>query len=260
METEDLKSYLEIGNALWADPRDSARIATDTISAVNLLNLTPERKIERAAAVLLERNRRAGQASGVVAALRIGAQGQASFFTLPPEQRFALAALHLGRWSYARLGRVLGMAEESVERLAWMARSELLPGAYPPGAPTSGASCPAYDSARPWTQRFLDEEVASARDRLFLQNHLMACDSCRQALNRCRDFYFKVERALPELRAGEWELKSLEETLRASPSRLSAVDRPHSENLRIFLRKKESRWVLAVMAALVIFIFIRGGG
>ncbi len=258
MEYEDLKTYLEIGRALWADPEDSTRIATDTISAVNLLNLSPEGKIERAAAALLERNRKYGQAASVLAALRMGAKQETGFFRLPPEQRFILVALHLGRWSYARLGRVLGASEEDVAKAAWMSRSELLPGGYPPGASSLGANCPEYDPSQPWTQRFLDEEFPSSRDRLFLQNHLMACDSCRQALDRCRDFYFKAERALPSLRAGDDELKALERELRNSPTRLAAVERTHWANLAIFLRKDETRLVLALMAAVVLWMVFRG--
>jgi hypothetical protein len=88
---------------------------------------------------------------------------------------------------------------EQVEELAWSARVRM--GAESSrvaiGGRAAGPNCPEYDVRRPWTQRFLDDEIRSGQERIFLQTHLMACPSCQKTMNHCRDLYFAVESSLP---------------------------------------------------------------
>jgi hypothetical protein len=170
MTQEDLKTLVVMGRSLWSDPGRSERVALETMTAVSLLDLTKERAVERAAAVLLERAERDGMAAMTRVNLVVLDQ---PFFRLLPEERFLLAALHVGRWSYSRLARVMDETSERVEEIAWMARVRLS-ARHPAGPASRGHHCPDYDVRRPWTQRFLDEEMETSRERLFLQNHLMA--------------------------------------------------------------------------------------
>lgn len=188
----DLSGYLEVGCALWADSDQSEQVMTETLSAISLMDLSREAMIERAASALLQQAIQQGAAANP-------RHLNQPFFRLPPEARFVLSALHLGNWSYGRVARILNTTTERVEELAWSARQSM-------GAETSriaiggrnaGPNCPEYDARRPWTQRFLDEEVRSGQERVFFQNHLMVCPSCQKTMNHCRDLYFAVERSLP---------------------------------------------------------------
>jgi hypothetical protein len=210
MTTEDIRSLSQIGNALWVDRDLSRQRTAETLQAVSLLSLPEDALLERASSALLARATR--EDLGARAAF-LGDP----FFRLLPEERFILVALHLERWSYERVARVLGCTAEQVATRAWKVRvhlaSQPLPksqdkgrasGAGPRAPPVlgavgtsqKGASCPEFQSLNPWTQRFLDEEHAT-RERVFLQNHLMACDDCRLALARCRELYFHVEKMIP---------------------------------------------------------------
>jgi hypothetical protein len=215
MLNRDLKTYIELGKALWADPQRSSSIAAETLSAVSLLDLSEEGAVERASAVLLDRAVKQGMASttrDVLALSGVGGTGYYdAFFRLQAQERFVLVALHQGRWSYARVARVMGRSAEAVEKIAWRARVQLVSGQgiHPIGASLKSANCPEYDLDRPWTQKFLDEEIRNGTELMFLQNHMMACDSCRQALNRCRDLYFTVEKTLPKSDEGEAFLTDL---------------------------------------------------
>jgi hypothetical protein len=201
MQPEDLKTYSEFGRALWFDPTESRRVAVETLAAASLLDMSAERILEKAASGMISR------------AHKLSPNPKAlvhPFFRLFPEERVILVALHQGRWSYARLARLLGETPDSIERLAWQARMQLASGlaaigsarfaVYPSGA-GGGINCPEYDAERPWTQRFLDEQIPAGQERLFLQSHLLSCRSCSQALARCRDLYYHVTRVVAELTA-----------------------------------------------------------
>ena len=262
MNREDLRALIELGRALWADPRESDLATVETLSAITLLDLTPDRALERAASALLERVRNRGLAADTRASLSVGAGDP--FFRLYPEERMLLVSLHLGRWSYARLSRIFGISARQIEEMGWRARIELvsaLPAAnYPAGAPSRGSRCPEYDSKRPWTQRFLDEEIPSGRERIFLQNHLMACESCRGALARCRELYYAIDRVLPRLNQSGGDdgvLRSLEAIARRGSLLKSPTQRSFAETLEIFTRRPGVRWALSVLAALVIWRIFR---
>jgi hypothetical protein len=194
----ELQIFAELGMALWVDPERAQPLVIETLSAVSLLDLPQDHAFERAAGAMLDRAERRGMADNTLDSLALGQFGN-PFFKLFPAERFILVALHAGRWSYARIARVMKLDAVGVEALAWKARTRLgiERGLVPAGPKILGPSCPEYDFERPWSQRFLDEEIPNGRERIFLQNHLMACDSCRHALNRCRDLYFGAEKLLP---------------------------------------------------------------
>ena len=250
MTPADLRAISHLGQALWADPGYSERLAAETLAAVGMQDLTEDRALERVSMALLKR------------ALLDGVEGNARavdqpFFRLRPEQRFILSTLHSGRWSYARLGRILERSADEIAEMAWSARLELasMSGmarsvAHPTGSPLQGANCPEYNSARPWTQSFLDDEVAKA-NVVFLQNHLMACDLCGQALNRCRILYFRVDAVVPRPESDGIRMETLHQALRKtkvlhSPSQVTFVE---------CLEAVASRWDVQLVLGLTTIYF-----
>ena len=190
LSPHDLSLVSQIGHALWQDPDVAEQCTKETLAAVSLLELTPDRTLERTCSSLLERGRQFTQA-------RLD-QG---FFRLTAEQRLALVGMHHGRWSYDRLARVLKKTKRELEELLWKARLELLISVPPnssgtkpyPSGPSAQVGCPEYDPNRPWTQRFLDEEFSTPGERFSFQSHLEECTSCRDALGRYRETYYKVQ-------------------------------------------------------------------
>jgi hypothetical protein len=197
MRAEDLRAITAIGQALWIDRSRSHRLALETITAVSMQDLTDERMLERTTAVLVGRAHRDGIGS-------VASQISEPFFRLSAEERVVLIALHREKWSYLRLARVLGISPERVEEISWAARLTLgfRPGMqvgipHPAGA-KAGTHCPDFNPRRPWTQRFLDEEI-SGRERVFLQAHLIDCTPCRESLGRARAFYYSLDTLIPTL-------------------------------------------------------------
>jgi hypothetical protein len=246
----ELGTFAEIGKALWADESLSERFTVETLSAVTLMDIPRDRLIERATSALLQRAVQHAATSNTSHLNRV-------FFRLSPEARFALSALHLGRWSYSRIGRILEISPEQVEALAWTARTVLgaeISKIAIGGAKGGGFHCPEYDLNRPWTQRFLDEEISSGQERIFLQNHLMACNACRIALNHCRDLYFAVERFIP--RTSESGVEQLEalckegRALKGESAHENAWDA-----LKYVLKKPDVLLVFSAAAALIAYRF-----
>ena len=263
MRTEDLRSLTQIGNALWVDRDLSRQRTAETLQAVSLLSIPEEVLLERASSVLLARASREDPAS------RAAYLGD-PFFRLLPEERFVLVALHLERWSYARVARVLQCTPEQVAMRAWKMRvhlaSQPLPGRpksstqprTPPvlgavGVAPKKASCPEFQSLNPWTQRFLDEEHAP-RERVFLQNHLMACDDCRLALSRCRELYFHVEKMIPRVEGdaaeelGDIGRQMAELRRRVNPELWSWGDAVHA-----FMKRPEAQVFLSLAMAWLLY-------
>ncbi|MCM2279510.1 MAG: hypothetical protein NDJ89_15650 [Oligoflexia bacterium] len=259
---EDLTTVAQIGRALWMNPARAEPITAEALSAVALLELTGERATERAARALLDRAVKEGMAANALVNLASTEKGSAAaaFFRLYPEERFLLAAMHLANWPYARVARVLGDTVEGVQAKAWAARVALAAenhGAsrqvpYPAGSGARGPNCPEYDPKAPWTQRFLDEEVHSGRERLFLQNHLMACGSCLSALSRSRDVYYAVEGMLPRLAADGAEfVRTLTRIHRQGTLLVNPAARTLGECLRDFAARPDVRWPLLAAAGLL---------
>src|SRR3954451_2966564 len=103
LRNQDFEAYLQIGNSLWADPDRSKRMMVETLSAASLQDLTEERMLEKATSAMLKRAMHGKLAA--TPAHNVQAISN-PFFRLTPEERLILTALHRGRWSYARLGRV----------------------------------------------------------------------------------------------------------------------------------------------------------
>lgn len=249
MLSEDLRAFSSLGRALWADPGLSERSSVETLAAVSLLDLTTERAVERATAALLERATRDG---GAVNAHAFGR----AFFRLAAEERLVLATLHAADWSYARVGRILAKSSAEVQELAWRARLTLAASSVhetgkqflQPGGGT-GISCPEVDPRRPWMQRFLDDEVGS-RERLFLQNHMMACEGCRNALGRCRDLYYGVDALVP--RAGdESGIREMEGAWNQTRKLRFRSETRAADTLRALLAKRDVQWVLGLFGVLI---------
>jgi hypothetical protein len=242
-EIRDLKIFAELGRALWADPGRSDPAMLETMSTIALQDFTRERALERASSALLNLAR--DQVAPAVL------NQNHLFFSLPPEQRFVLAALHLGRWSYARLARVMGETPERIEELAWQARVWLATSraSLTPIGGRGGVHCPDYDLKRPWTQRFLDEEIKQGAERVFLQNHLMACASCQQAMNRCRDLYYAVERMLPTVdEAQDGIIGELHRICRKSSQLRFRGDGAFGRSLVSFAKLREVQILFAILA------------
>lgn len=260
--SEEIRTYAHLGRALWSDPAEGEPIAVDVLSGVSLLQLDEERRYERAARVLLTR--------------ALKTQGpehlrfDQPFFRLTPRERFLLVAVHVGNWSYERVARVLDEPVLAIEAALWSTRLSLASQteralrSYPVGSAVRGVSCPEYDLERPWTQRFLDDESPPGRDRIFLQNHLMACEACRRALSRCRDVYYAVDKLIPRLRENETFLRGLEriEAAGVRVARGRAGMTP-GESLILFFNRRETRATLLAFAFLLIslgFLFSRLNG
>lgn len=227
---EDLNTYSEISSVCCL-AESEFQCACDSLAAASLIEHSPSRALERAAQALLERVRQ--QRGGRLSQLRSDSW-LSPLFRMTPEERLILVALHSGRWSYARLERILALSVDQIQILAWSARLQVstqidAPKGNPPGhkfksiypsAPSiRGASCPDFDPHQPWFQRFLDDEITSRRDQVFLQNHLMVCDSCRHALDRCRAVYDRadqeVKTALRKLGENHLEQEGRIEALRS---------------------------------------------
>jgi hypothetical protein len=249
--SRDLETYSKIGSALWLDPSYSEQSSLETLAAVSLLELSAERTLEKASAALLARAKNVGVTSHTQLNREFLNQ---HFFRLSAEDRFILVSLHLGKWSYQRLGRIFSKTEDEIQELAWGARLQFSSSMrYPAGPSGSSAQCPSYDSSRPWTQRFLDDEIASGRDRLFLQTHLLACDSCNQALNRWRESYFKIEKELIRIVGQPQNLSSLETALDEGFVHQYRHHLSFLNSLKIFSRRWDIRLVFCFLVALFFY-------
>lgn len=260
MTLEDLKTVAQIGRALWADPAQADPQTAETVSAVSLLHLTEERALERAAKALLDQASKRGMAAHTLDALKVGGSRiENPLYALFPQERFLLVALHSGRWSYARLARILSVSDQEIEETAWGIRLKLSR-LNPIGSELRTPNCPEYDVRRPWTQRFLDEEIHEGRQRIFLQNHLMVCATCQRALSRCRDIYYAVDKLIPRLgsEGSDGELLfALKELTTESRGIKRPSERSFAESLRIFLRRPDARIALGALIAIVLFKILR---
>lgn len=256
LDREDFSRISSLSQGLWAERNAQSNSAREAVAAVSVLQLPSDRALERIAQALLERAEREGGRSNLSAL-------DHPFFRLEAKERFALIALHRNRWSYSRVARILGETVETLQERLWRARvylaslssnpSRKAPLAYPAGPSQGRSSCPEYDPQAPWTQAFLDEEFG-AQQRVFLQNHLMACTNCRQALNRCRDLYFTVDSLLP--RATPESAQNLE-TLWAQTGRFAnSNDISFVRSLRDFVSQRDVQWCLALLGLLGLYALL----
>ncbi len=253
IEREDLRIFSKLGNALWIDPGSSEKSTLDTLSAISLLELAPERALEKACTALLARASK--RSTCVQTDVDAGKLAQ-PFFRLSLEERFILVALHLGKWSYQRLSRILSCSKESLEARAWVARLQL--GCSYPAAPHPiGHSCPEYLPGRPWTQRFLDTEFVSGREKFFFQDHLTLCSACRDGLNRCRETYYRVDQALRHALGDHDFGELLEDVLRLRRVYRTPAHRTFVESLTLFIQKKDIQLLVGLLFCLLVFQGLR---
>lgn len=257
----DLKVLGQFADAVQSDPRLAKTWLHDTLAGASLAagqgstdSSRSSRIIEATLRALLAKAHLVDPREAWAASAEV--RLSTPFYRLKPEERAVLLVLHSGRWSYDRLSRVLGLAVPDLERLSWSARVKLAPvGKYPQAPERLGPRCPEYDPHRPWTQRFLDDEIATPADRLFLQSHLMACESCRRALSRCRDLYFWVEGEISKF--GTPKVSDLQQildqarVLEERSSRFSHSRGPWTlgESLKLFYRDKPDVWVVSALVA-----------
>ena len=167
----------KLAAALAEDTGPGRRAASEMVAAAALRSISAPRSeaalehdlMKRTLQGLLSRARGADYTRGAENAL----------FRLPAADRSALVLAHAAKWTYAEIGDAVGVDAVGAERLVWAARLGLaaekaqIQGAkhwaYPIGASRAEASCPEYDTARPWTQRFLDGRFASRMEQIFFR-------------------------------------------------------------------------------------------
>ncbi len=282
-EPQDLKAIAQLGESFWGQSDYAEQVLQEILSSVSLLELTPQRAIERTAGLLLERARTHGRQQTLVG----GHFFSHPFYRLSFEERLLLVLVHAGGWSYERVARTLKLAHApkeldrssdwqacEVEAKIWQARLQLNMGlaaqrlpdfrgkvsfAYPSGPAMLAEGCPPYDPQRPWMQKVLDEEGLTAAERLALQQHLLQCASCSEALKKTRAVYYRAEQeVLQKIGAAEYpELAQIfkQSLLLRYPSRLGFVD-----GLGVFLSRRETQkmLLLAGLAMVAAAAFLRG--
>jgi hypothetical protein len=266
MILDEFRTISQFGRVLWVTPEQADVKVVDAFSAAVLLEKNEKKVIESTAQALLEQACRGQSGANRLADIQRAPARSRSFFNLSPKGRFILGAIHLERWSYLQLAEFLGISPAEVEKAAWELRVQLgvLLGAHlPVGAPAQTSSCPEYDPRQPWTQRFLDEEFQSGAERVYFQNHLMACDTCRRALASCRDLYYAVDAAMPRLDPLEKELQSLVNSLESVSRESKALKadpavRQRQKELVLFFLQWDVLLVLFVIGWLL-FLAIRRG-
>ncbi len=245
MDIHATRTLTRISHSLWGDFEKSLPISEDILTSVGLLRLDEDSTMERALKMLIERAERSPPKTFLL---------QHPFFRLAPIERFLMTALHLERWSYARIARVLGIDSRLIAPWAWATRMKFCfqemsdPVEYPRGPTSLGRSCPEYKVTEPWTQSFLDEEL-EGRERLFLQNHLMACDQCRRSLDLSRKMIFRIESMIPVREAdrdAEIAAERLLKTWKAGESAFDPSKTTFRQSLIPLYQKKRVRIALAI--------------
>jgi len=249
VESREFSRISSLAQALWADPRAAAPVLAEAVAMATLRKLNPEQEVEHVASRLFSE---ASRAAPMVAP-------KSPFFRLSPQERFILAGLHQARWGYERLARVLGLNPLQIAEVAWGARLQLSmsPGTQLrvpfPAASVPGMNCPEYHPGRPWTQRFLDEEL-SLREKSYLQSHAEICLGCRQTLERAREFYHGVGKWVPRLQQSEeayWQ-RELGRVQERSWSFQSDETNFTKSLISLF-----SRWDMRLLLAFALLVWLR---
>lgn len=190
---DDLRILAIASKALNRDDPQAPGRLVDTLAALRTLTLAPEIRFSRG-----------------IQALRISLKASTPermleglyqpFWNLGPDQRLALALLHVGRSTWNRVAASLGLSDTGAMGVfLWSARQELVfrsGSSEIPGGPSHpGPECPNYDPAAPWAQKFFDEEF-SPSERIFIERHLQNCTSCSEHLARVRIFYYQADKVV----------------------------------------------------------------
>ncbi len=205
METQDLQSLGRLSYSLFGDWNQALSTGERTLRTIGLKDGLDSRAIEKAALAHLSRAESIQKESFDLST---------PFFRLSALNRFLLAANHVEHWSYARIARTLELPAEAIPPLLWRARLQYifdecnLALAYPSGGKLASSHCPIYDATDPWTARLLDEEM-KPQERQFLQNHMVACDACRNALGRVRELIHAIDALMPSKQCETWVLDEM---------------------------------------------------
>lgn len=228
MIDQGLRSVVQMRKALWADPQQGDPIVVDTVASLSLLELSEDEFMSCTASQLLQRAYRTASAGNRIRDMQLGQARSRPFYSLHPDERLILVLLHLEHWSYTRIAELLEISVLQLEEIAWRIRIQLS-AKYPIASAVDTLSCPEYDIHRPWIQKFLDDQYTNATEKTFLQNHLMACNSCRRALNSCRDVYYAVDAMIPRCEQDHEETqllyRQLEKARKMSEKRIQSAHR-----------------------------------
>lgn len=251
MDREQIRSLTRMSLSLWGSSERAFAMSEETLTSVSLFRLSTERTIERAMKTLIER---AEQSPKRVLALHH------PFYRLAPVERFLLTALHIEKWSYERIARVLRIEISLIETLSWASRLKLcfqemnLEIEYPKAPTTLGPMCPEYDLSKPWTQKLLDDELGK-RERNYLQSHLMTCSRCVKSLAQTRKLFFKIETFIPaSISTAETEVESerIYRSWKAGESAFRPILTTFEQSLVCFLNQPR---IQISLAALTLFFF-----
>lgn len=207
-----VQPVVRVGGALWPDPEQRDFIVTDVFSSMSLLGLSEGEFVERTVQHLLEKANSITSPGHRVRDLQQGDGTFRKFYGLDPRERLILVLLHSEHWDYAKIARLLGVTSNVIEATAWRLRIQMS-SKYPLAPTMATPSCPEYDVHQPWIQRFLDDEYSKSSEKLFLQNHLMACSDCRRALQSCRDLYYRVDSMIPRYSENQKNVQALHSAL-----------------------------------------------
>lgn len=251
MEKTQLESLTRIGQSLWGDWTRSYQMSEETLSQLAFMDLDSESALERASKVMIERAEKNPPPRVIL---------NHPFFRLAPIERFLMTALHLEKWSYTKIARTLNIDPKIIPAWAWATRlkyayDELkLEVDYPRAPSALGPSCPEYNTASPWTQRLLDDELGK-QERLFLQNHLMGCPQCRQSLEHTQKLIFKIEATLQSLGTAPDHLNRDFARILASWNVGQKLTDPNQitflSSFRLFIQQPKMIFVLILLAFII---------
>jgi len=101
--------------------------------------------------------------------------------TLPPRYREVLALRELGDRSYSDIGRIMGISENGAAQLIWRARSKMREAMTAGAVASVVATSAECERAQMLLGRIQDGEHVDELDRVWLDEHLDECGSCRSA-------------------------------------------------------------------------------
>lgn len=177
------------------------------------------------------------------------------FYRLTAEERFILVALTYGKWTYERVARFLRESNETIAETAWAARLYLAAqNTLAPLSSRRGPSCPEWNPRRPWTQKFLDEEM-TRQERIYLQSHVDSCESCRKGLSQSRSLFYNAQKLIPaaaQALTQALEKADREAELVLNPRRVTAW-----ESLITFLQRGDVKVAIFLLAAVLVITLRR---
>lgn len=119
-----------------------------------------------------------------------------------PWRRMLLTLASDLKLSYANSALWMGMSESQTVLELWKTRAELArPYTAPAAIPTSDA-CPEWIPERPWVQTYVDGFMPRF-ERVFVESHVLECDSCRAAVLNTRTMIQKAYMTLPPIPSNE---------------------------------------------------------